>query len=181
MLNAYLTSIANKLDANGHHRYADAVDNLRTAQALTMPESLGASYDKASSAALEVQKLAAQQASMLKATEADLKDLKDMRNNITKGARDFWRFRRSRYQSVNQVPQQPRTDLNAFGLRGAPAPQMRNSQNAQEQRVNPSETAPIAPLTDEVEAFFKWLETEQAQKLQQQNNGAGMNLPFQIG
>lgn len=202
MLNSYLLSIANKLDQSGAWSEADAVDNVRVAQ-VSMPEANGAGWDKASAAAQEVQKLSAQQASMMKAIESDIKELKDMRGTIAKGARDFWRFRRSKYQLRQPVPQQQQlTDMNAFGLRGVPSPQMRKSQTEVIPRSTnapaaqpPAAGAPVgrtapeqfvAPYTDEVEEFFQWLEAEQARKMQQGNMGMGMmggnmNLPFSIG
>lgn len=189
MLNSYLLSIANQLDSMGQYAQADAVDNMRMAQAAAMPEAFGASYDKAAAAAQEVQKLTAQQASMLKQVDSDIKSLKDMRNTIARGARDFWRFRRSKYQGPPQAQLQQSTDMNAFGLRSAPAPQMRQSQTEIAPNIPASpvgRTAPVqsvAPFTDEVEEFFQWLEAEQARKMQQGGGmfGGNMNLPFQIG
>lgn len=197
MLNSYLLSLANKLDKAGAYAQADVVDNVRMAQAVSMPEAFGASYDKASAAAQEVQKLTTNQASMIKNVDADIKALKEMRNTISRGARDFWRFRRSKYQGAQQ-PTQQTTDMNAFGLRAAPAPQMRKSQTEVPPRTTnapPTTTAPnapagrsapaqsVAPFNDEVEEFFQWLEAEQARKMQQGGGmfGGNMNLPFQIG
>ena len=167
------------------------------AQAVSMPEALGVSYDKASAIAQEVQKLTTQQASMMKNVDADIKALKEMRNTIARGAQDFWRFRRSKYQGPQQ-PTQQTTNMNAFGLRGVPAPQMRKSQTEVAPRntntplaTTPPPNAPagivvptqsVAPFNDEVEEFFQWLEAEQARKMQQGNMfGGNMNLPFQIG
>ncbi len=195
MLNSYLLSLAEKLDEIGAYAQADIVDNVRMAQAVSMPEAFGVSYDKASAAAQEVQKLTTQQASMIKSVDADIKALKEIRNTISRGARDFWRFRRSKYQQPQQ-PAQQTTDMNAFGLRGAPAPQMRKSQNEVAPRMpvstTPATATPVArttpaqsvePFNDEVEEFFQWLEAEQARKMQQGGGmfGGNMNLPFQIG
>lgn len=198
MLNSYLLSLADRLDKAGAFAQADVVDNVRMAQAVSMPEAFGVSYDRASAAAQEVQKLTTQQASMIKNVDTDIKALKEMRNTIARGARDFWRFRRSKYQGPQQ-PVQQTTDMNAFGLRGAPAPQMRKSQvEVEPRRTNSPATttqpasAPIgraapaqsvAPFNDEVEEFFQWLEAEQARKMQQGGGmfGGNMNLPFQIG
>jgi hypothetical protein len=184
MLNSYLESLANKLDQKGMHPYADAVDNIRIAQ-LTMPDAFGAEYDISAAAEQEIEKLTAQQAAMVKAVESDIKELKDMRGVIGRGAKDFWRFRRSKYQNKNQPAQQQVTDMNAFGLRATPAPQLRNSQTAPQGRIAPVQNTPMpnmAYANDEVEEFFQWLEAEQASKMQQ-NNGMGMNmnLPFNIG
>lgn len=178
MLNAYLTSLANQLDKAGRHEHADTVDNIRIAQALTMPVAEGVSYNKAVAVTQEVEKLAAQQASMFKNVESELTELKNMRGIITKGARDFWRFRRSKYQQKSPTTQT--TNLGDFGLRGIPAPQMRKSQAQPPLRTSPAQS--VAPFTDEVEEFFQWLEAEQVRKMQQNNGmGANMNLPFQIG
>lgn len=196
MLNSYLLSLANQLDKAGQYEQADIIDNVRIAQAVSMPEAFGVSYDKASSAAQEVQKLTTQQASLIKNVDSDIKMLKEMRGTIARGARDFWRFRRSKYQGPQQPVQQQVTDMNAFGLRGVPAPQMRKSQievaprsttapptvpNTPVGRTAPAQS--VAPFNDEVEEFFQWLEAEQARKMQQGGGmfGGNMNLPFQIG
>jgi hypothetical protein len=200
MLNSYLLSLADNLDKAGKYTQADVIDNIRMAQAVSMPETFGQSYDKAAAAAQEVQKLTTQQASMIKSVDADIKSLKEMHNTIARGARDFWRFRRSKYQGSPQVQQQPVTDMNAFGLRGVPAPQQtRRSQievaprstnapanvpgtYAPAGRMAPAQS--VAPYNDEVEEFFQWLEAEQARKMQQGGGmlgGGNMNLPFQIG
>jgi len=197
MLNSYLLSLADKLDKAGQYKHADAIDNVRLAQAVSMPEAFGPSHDKSSTAAQEVQKLTTQQNSLIKSVDADIKSLKEMSNTIARGARDFWRFRRSKYQGPQQ-PVQQTTDMNAFGLRGVPAPQMRKSQTEVAPRsTNAPATVPgpvmpagrttpaqlIAPFNDEVEEFFQWLEEEQARKRQQGGGmfGGNMNLPFQIG
>lgn len=199
MLNSYLLSLANKLDKAGEYAQADIIDNVRMAQAVSMPEAFGPSYDKAAAAAQEVQKLTTQHASLIKNVDADIKSLKEMRGTIARGAKDFWRFRRSKYQGPQQpVQQQPITDMNAFGLRGVPAPQLRKSQTEVAPRSTnapatvPAPAAPVgrtapvqsvAPFNDEVEEFFQWLEAEQARKMQQGGGmfGGNMNLPFQIG
>jgi len=199
MLNSYLLSLADKLDKAGQYKQADAIDNVRLAQAVSMPEAFGPSYDKSAAAAQEVQKLTTQQASLIKSVDTDIKSLKEMRNTIARGARDFWRFRRSKYQGPQQPAQQQTTDMNAFGLRGVPAPQMRKSQTEVAPRSTnapatiPGPSAPtgriapaqsVAPFNDEVEEFFQWLEAEQARKMQQGGGmfgGGNMNLPFQIG
>lgn len=201
MLNSYLLSIANKLDLAGHCDQADAIDNIRMAQAASMPETFGASYDKSAAAAQEVQKLGAQQASLIKSVDEDIKALKEMRGTIARGARDFWKFRRSKYQGPQQPAQPQVTDMNAFGLRGVPGPQMRKSQNEVQPRTTTPTPAPqngapvgrnapaapaqpVAPFMDEVEEFFAWLETEQQRKMQQHQQGGmfgNMNIPFTMG
>ncbi|MBS1722747.1 MAG: hypothetical protein JSS66_07030 [Armatimonadetes bacterium] len=196
--------MAHQLEVEGKYRAADVVDGLmlRCAQQQpaqqqqggesmpAMPAQPTAADQKIRNIMNEVRKLGDAQKNMLEDLQADITDLKAIKSTVSRGARDFWKFRRWKSSGAYAAAQQggQGTNMAQFGLRAAPAPQMRNSSSdgrtAQVQSPAPAARGGQQQTwmpDDEVEEFFQWLEQEQLRKSQGGNMFPNMNLPFQIG